>query len=636
MRWPRISIVTPSYNQGKFIGRTVRSVLLQRYPNLDYILMDGGSSDDTVSRLAPYRDQFSYFVSAPDGGQADAIAKGFARSSGEIMAYLNSDDLLAPDALHFVANYFASHPNVDFIYSHRCTVDENDRVMWYWVLPPHSSSLMKRWDFIPQETCFWRRSLFEKAGNIDPSYQFAMDYDLFVRFMNLGRVRRVNRFLGAFRQHGESKTTQYLGIMGRREMLKVRRKFGIRRLPRDGYFGMLLSLWVNHAGRRHAYGFRPLPGSFAGLGYDYNDLWGGGLRRPESSCEQDEENLARKSKKVRFDPICPVTLRFPDQLLYSIAFSQGGRERVSDIYIQLTLRTAIILPSLQDYWRQLKKKTLDDVVDNAPSAASNELALLSDSVSGRATSAEEHGRPALKGDQVSVKARNQSVDSILTLTRGLVSENEEIDFLSIGGDSEKLLDALKAQTKWKLSGLEARPFATAEAISKGYRIYETTLEEAPVFSEITKCFDLIYLDRRIERFDEPRFSLRNIAVLLNPGGFLVLSTPNLDSKQLELFGSGWGEWKPDEHRYIFSKKSLKGMLSSVGFGWVKLLTVSYPDSTALSLKHFSERGAATLEVGDHPRPELKGKTEVLAESDQLLADKQGKGDIIFAICKRLF
>jgi hypothetical protein len=123
---------------------------------------------------------------------------------------------------------------------------------------------------------------------------------------------------------------------------------------------------------------------------------------------------------------------------------------------------------------------------------------------------------------------------------------------------------------------------------------------------------------------------------LNPGGFLVLSTPNLDSKQLELFGSGWGEWKPDEHRYIFSKKSLTGMLSSVGFGWVKLLTVSYPDSTALSLKHFSERGAATLEVGDHPRPELKGKTEVLAESDQLLADKQGKGDIIFAICKRLF
>ena len=130
MRWPRITIVTPSYNQGKYIERTVRSVLFQRYPNLDYILMDGGSTDDTVSRLARYKDQFSFFASEPDNGQADAIAKGFARSSGEIMAYLNSDDLLAPGALHFAAKFFEEHPDVDCIYSHRCTVDENDRVVW--------------------------------------------------------------------------------------------------------------------------------------------------------------------------------------------------------------------------------------------------------------------------------------------------------------------------------------------------------------------------------------------------------------------------------------------------------------------------------------------------------------------------
>ena len=104
MSWPRISIVTPSYNQGQFIERTVRSVLLQRYPNLEYILMDGGSTDDTLDRIAPYMKEFSYSVSQPDGGQAEAIANGFARSSGEIMAYLNSDDLLAPDALYFVAD----------------------------------------------------------------------------------------------------------------------------------------------------------------------------------------------------------------------------------------------------------------------------------------------------------------------------------------------------------------------------------------------------------------------------------------------------------------------------------------------------------------------------------------------------
>src|SRR5258708_35817193 len=97
MPWPKISIVTPSYNQGKFIERTVRSVLLQRYPNLEYILMDGGSTDDTVERLQPYKDKFSYFVSERHDGQADAIAGGFARSSGRIMAYLHSDHLLASD-----------------------------------------------------------------------------------------------------------------------------------------------------------------------------------------------------------------------------------------------------------------------------------------------------------------------------------------------------------------------------------------------------------------------------------------------------------------------------------------------------------------------------------------------------------
>ena len=235
MHWPKISIVTPSYNQGKFIERTVRSVLLQRYPDLEYIVMDGGSTDDTLDRLASYMEQFSYFVSEPDKGQADAIANGFARSSGEIMAYLNSDDLLAPDALHFVARFFRDNPNIDWIYSHRCTVDDEDRVIWYWIVPPHQNFLMRRWDYIPQETCFWRRSLFEKTGNIDRSYRFAMDYDLFVRFMNHGHGRRVNRFLGAFRDHSTSKTKQLLETVGAREMPGCAGNSGFVRPSRTGF-----------------------------------------------------------------------------------------------------------------------------------------------------------------------------------------------------------------------------------------------------------------------------------------------------------------------------------------------------------------------------------------------------------------
>jgi glycosyltransferase involved in cell wall biosynthesis len=277
MRIPTISIVTPSFNQGAFIERTVRSVLGQGYPRLQYIIMDGGSTDNTTEILQPYLRYFHHFSSQPDAGQADAIARGFDRTSGELMAYLNSDDLLAPGALHFVATYFDQHPEVDFIYSHRCIIDSSDRVIGHWYLPPHLNSLMRRWDLIPQETCFWRRNLFEMVGNVDSSYRFAMDYDLFVRMMARGQFRRMNRVLAAFRKHESSKTTQQYATVGAKEVAAVRKKYGIAELPRDEFFHAWFGLLIEHAGRRLAQSYQTLPGCFRGTGYSYDDVWGGWL-----------------------------------------------------------------------------------------------------------------------------------------------------------------------------------------------------------------------------------------------------------------------------------------------------------------------------------------------------------------------
>ncbi len=632
MNWPRISIVTPSYNQGKYIERTVRSVLLQRYPNLDYILMDGGSTDDTVSRLAPYKDRFTFFSSEPDNGQADAIAKGFARSSGDIMAYLNSDDLLAPDALHFVANFFERNPAVDFIYSHRCTVDENDKVLWYWILPPHLNFFMKRWDLIPQETCFWRRRVFEKAGNVDPSYHFAMDYDLFVRFMNLGRVRRINRFFGAFRQHSESKTTQLLGIMGRREMLRVRQKYGIRRLPRDGFFGMLFGQYVSRAGGRFAGAGSRLPGAFPGAGYDYNDLWGGILRRPDLQCEP---NRGAESESL-FNPISPVTLRFPDRLLFTITSARNGRTLTSDVYLECSPRTAIILPSLGEHWRRKKSNNSSNTVADAHSATGNEPVLRGDTAPESSRKVEDLGGFPLKADRNSMAGESDSGQQILELTRGLVSDNDQIDFLQVGCRTGEVLDTLRARTKWRLSGLERNPAAASEAVSKGYEVFEATLEEAAGLSAIGKCFDLIYLARGIQCFSEPRACLRSVALLLKPGGFLALSTPNLGSEQLKRYGPSWAHWKPDEHRFIFSVKSLKRILLQSGFGPTRMWTASYPLSTVATLKLSEQAGAVAIGSGDYSASAVESQTLVMTGSRELLRNRGESGDVIFAICKRLF
>jgi glycosyltransferase involved in cell wall biosynthesis len=277
---PKVSIVTPSYNQGRYVARTVRSVLLQDYPNLEYIFLDGGSTDATMAEVEPYLKRFAYWRSGRDGGQADAVQEGLRRASGDVMAYLNSDDLLAPGTVSRVVRFFERHPRVDAVYSNRVVIDENDRIVSTWLLPPHSNYLISRWDLLPQETCFWRRDLFERAGNVDPSMAFALDYDLFVRYMMAGQFARLNAFLGAFRRHGASKTVSQYESIGMAEVAVVMGRYGIRIGPLDRLVGKVFTKFVTLLG---AYYVR-FPGSgwppfFGAEGLDYDQaVWNGMLR----------------------------------------------------------------------------------------------------------------------------------------------------------------------------------------------------------------------------------------------------------------------------------------------------------------------------------------------------------------------
>ena len=222
---PRISIVTPSFNQGRFLERTIRSVLDQGYPNLEYVVQDGGSTDESVSVLERHSSRLHSWISAKDGGQADAINLGFQRSSGEIMAWLNSDDVLLPGALEYVAHFFRRHPRIDIIYGHRLLIDEDDREIGRWVMPPHCDEALVWADFIPQESLFWRRTAWEAVGaKLDESFHYALDWDLLLRLRNAGaRFRRVPRFLAAFRVHPCQKTSSQSKDRGAREIERLRR-----------------------------------------------------------------------------------------------------------------------------------------------------------------------------------------------------------------------------------------------------------------------------------------------------------------------------------------------------------------------------------------------------------------------------
>jgi glycosyltransferase involved in cell wall biosynthesis len=225
-KYQKVSIVTPSYNQEKFIERTIRSVLDQNYPALEYFVQDGRSQDGTVDLLKKFDDSGLKWEAAVDDGQADAINKGFAKTTGSIMAYLNSDDMLFPGALIYVSDYFNRHPEIDVVYGHRVIINEDDMEIGRWVMPPHDKEALLWADFIPQETLFWRREIWEKAGGfVDKSFRFALDWDLLLRFQAAGaNFKRLPRFLGAFRVHADQKTSSEMEATGSLEMDRLRQR----------------------------------------------------------------------------------------------------------------------------------------------------------------------------------------------------------------------------------------------------------------------------------------------------------------------------------------------------------------------------------------------------------------------------
>jgi Glycosyl transferase family 2 len=221
---PRISIVTPSFNQGKFVERTLKSVLDQAYPNLEYYVQDGGSTDGSTEVIRRYGDRLTGWESCPDNGQSHAINLGFAKTSGEIMAWINSDDILLPGALAYVADFFCRHPDVDVIYGHRVLLDENDCEIGRWIMPSHEGQILSWEDYIPQETIFWRRRIWEKSGaKIDESFRFAMDWNMLIRFREAGaHFVRLPRFIGGFRVHQRQKTSTEISGIGFQEMDRIR------------------------------------------------------------------------------------------------------------------------------------------------------------------------------------------------------------------------------------------------------------------------------------------------------------------------------------------------------------------------------------------------------------------------------
>lgn len=227
--WPKISIVTPNYNYGHLIDATIRSVLDQGYPNLEYILIDDGSTDDSLHVIRKYESKLAYFEQHENRGQYPTINKGFSKATGDICGWINSDDIYLPWTLRAVAAIFAQFPEVDWIMGAQASI-QNGIIHSVRPLTPYPREMVRAglfhggelgYGYIQQESCFWRRRLWEKAGGLDEGLRYAADFELWTRFAEHADLYSVSSVLSGFTHRGFNNRSlanseRYLG-----EVIKV-------------------------------------------------------------------------------------------------------------------------------------------------------------------------------------------------------------------------------------------------------------------------------------------------------------------------------------------------------------------------------------------------------------------------------
>lgn len=211
MNYPKISIITPSYNQGKYLEDTILSVLGQNYPNLEYIIIDGGSTDNSIEIIKKYEHQLTYWISEKDNGQSDAINKGFAKATGEILAWLNSDDLYMPGVLNKITSYFKENLHQPVLLMGECIHFTDflgvNKVWGSNVVKKHNESDLSNIDYVIQPSTFWNRTAFEITKGVETSLNYTFDWDMYLKMQQSNvQFTTLNSVLSMYRIHDSHKT----------------------------------------------------------------------------------------------------------------------------------------------------------------------------------------------------------------------------------------------------------------------------------------------------------------------------------------------------------------------------------------------------------------------------------------------
>ena len=617
-RLPRMTIVTPVFNGESHIREAIESVLSQNYPELQYIVVDGGSTDRTMQIVNEYRDRISRIISEPDNGMYDAIAKGFDRAKGEILGYLNSDDLFEPGGLIRVGQFFRDNPLAQAVY-HEDTV-------WFdgWrfpnaAQPPRIDRLtMLEGHTLFQDGVFFRRKAYRAVGGLNRLMRRAGDWDLWVRLTGSFRFHRGRPHVSCFRVREGQISADMASYHAE---LEYSRAEWYKRL---GPTGRLISKprhWLRRA---------------------QNILWNRLYYRrlffplPTTGCVWGARPTPGKAPPfLPGQPSCPLSGRKPDRLLFSSRDTRFGDDLINHIYYSSDTDVAITYPLLsKEQLNELYEKHYSNPNAGIIAPPFGFASPYANYRGGKFLDrfvARLHA-PARASRRVSWA--DGTCHELLTNLKHIPRTGGEVSFLDVGCFDGKLLSVIASETDWHTCGLEPNAKAVALSQAAGHQVWQGFAEDCAYVIPDGMSFDIIHLGQTIEHLGDPLMVVRRLRGLLKPGGLMVLSTPNLDSKQIDLFGPTWSHWHPPYHRFLFSRKSLGRLAELAEFDMIRCRSYSHPYWTCMSVQlNKLGVGAAVPHTVEFPK-EIVEVGQSLTFWSKLLWDWRGKGDYLLAVFRK--
>ncbi len=616
---PPITLVTPCYNAEDTIRETIESVLAQGYERLQYIVVDGASTDGTMDIVREYEDRIDIIICEPDHGMYDAIGKGFDEGTGEVFMYLNADDVLEPLALQRVGEHFRDHPKSQVAYR------EDTITIGPWRFPNAAQpprvdmwSLL-RGHILFQDGVAFRHYAYAQVRGIDRSMRLAGDYDLWLRLSRHFRFDRVGGHVSSFRiRPGQlSNDMKAYGVEQREARARFRARMRavgwLRRIP-----GGLLTLAVNsveRVGRRRRFFY---PVHFGG---------------PPAPGQAPEPGAPA--------PRCPLTGRPMDRLLFSSRDTRFQCPLVSSVYYNDASGVVVTTPHLEGEALNELYETYYSSGPGEPIAPPPGLVSPYRGWRNRRWVLGEVIRrlrlPVPLSMAINFRAESGSWGQITwrdlrgALGRRVRKNDSALRVLDAGCFEGEVLDVLREKTSWQLTGLEPNALAVEKARAKGHRVHHAFIEDAPMVVPEGERFDVIFLGQVIEHVNDPAMVVRRMTQLLRPGGLLVLSTPNLDSAQVKMFGPTWSHWHVPYHRVMFGRRAMRELGRVCGLRPVRLTTHSNSFWSGYSVKVNELGVAGSAPHTWRPDPRTMRRARSVSAWSRLLWNWRGMGDYMFMV-----